>query len=183
MVHISSVMVRKKDVKDLFRLRRVRVPAGAMERESIPGRTTALEESVKNFAERRCQFVVYPGIGTKFDSLDDAYNFYNLYSWEIGFGVRYAKCRLNVHRQKCMQEIACGCAVWNCSVFLHAFVLIVNTIANTCKRTGTFAFVRDKPFVCVCFFPGQGKPVKENTKTIRCGCPALIRLLRSEDRG
>ncbi|XP_024313570.1 uncharacterized protein LOC112270108 [Brachypodium distachyon] len=43
--------------------KRVRVPAGAMERESIPGRTTALEESVKNFAERRCQFVVYPGIG------------------------------------------------------------------------------------------------------------------------
>ncbi|KQK05628.2 hypothetical protein BRADI_2g21255v3 [Brachypodium distachyon] len=29
----------------------------------------------------------------------------------------------------------------------------------------------------------RGKPVKENTKTIRCACTALIRLLRSDDGG
>lgn len=43
-------------------------------------------------------------------SLDEAYSFYNLYSWELGFGIRYGKSRLNVHK-KCMQEILCGCAV------------------------------------------------------------------------
>lgn len=91
--------------------RRVRVPAGTLEQPSNPARASALELSVKKFVEKRSQFVVYPAVATKFDSLDDAYNFYNLYSWEIGFGVRYAKCRLNVHRQKCMQEIVCGCAV------------------------------------------------------------------------
>ena len=50
-------------------------------------------------------------VGTSFDSLEEAYDFYNLYSWESGFGIRYAKSRLNVHRVKCMQEIICACAV------------------------------------------------------------------------
>lgn len=52
-----------------------------------------------------------PVIGISFDSLKEAYDFYNLYSWEIGFGIRYARSRLNVHRAKCMQEIVCGCTV------------------------------------------------------------------------
>jgi hypothetical protein len=55
--------------------------------------------------------VVDPAVGTSFDSLEEAYEFYNLYSWEVGFGVRFSKSRLNVRRTKCMQEIVCGCAV------------------------------------------------------------------------
>uniref|UniRef100_A0A8R7U6H4 Protein FAR1-RELATED SEQUENCE n=3 Tax=Triticum urartu TaxID=4572 RepID=A0A8R7U6H4_TRIUA len=51
-----------------------------------------------------------PKIGTTFDTLGEAYDFYNLYSWEKGFGIRYGKSRLNVSRTKCMQEIVCGCA-------------------------------------------------------------------------
>jgi hypothetical protein len=39
--------------------------------------------------------VVEPAIGMTFDSLGEAYDFYNLYSWEHGFGVRYGKSRLN----------------------------------------------------------------------------------------
>ncbi|VAI58696.1 unnamed protein product [Triticum turgidum subsp. durum] len=35
---------------------------------------------------------------------------YNLYSWEIRFGIRYGKRRLNVERTKCMQEIVCDCS-------------------------------------------------------------------------
>jgi hypothetical protein len=46
-----------------------------------------------------------------FDSVREAYDFYNLYSCERGFGVRYGKSRLNVDRVKCMQEIVCGCSV------------------------------------------------------------------------
>lgn len=42
--------------------------------------------------------------------LQEAYDFYYLYSWECGFGIRFAKSRLNVHRKKCMQETVCGCA-------------------------------------------------------------------------
>ena len=43
--------------------------------------------------------------------MGEAYDFYNLYSWEIGFEIRYEKSRLNVKRTKCMQEIVCGWAV------------------------------------------------------------------------
>ncbi|XP_044946736.1 protein FAR1-RELATED SEQUENCE 5-like isoform X2 [Hordeum vulgare subsp. vulgare] len=82
--------------------------------------------------------VITPTTGTSFDSVGEAYDFYNLYSWEKGFGIRYGKSRLNVERTKCMQEIVCGCS---------------------------------------------GKAGVENTRSCRCECPALIRLLRAEDNG
>ena len=71
----------------------------------------ALEMSVRSYAEDLTKSVVKPELGTSFDSTGEAYDFYNLYSWENGFGVRYGKSRLNVKRTKCMQEIVCGCAV------------------------------------------------------------------------
>ncbi|KAM3393441.1 hypothetical protein ACQJBY_014244 [Aegilops geniculata] len=71
-----------------------------------------------------------------FDSLGEAYDFYNLYSWERGFGIRYSKSRLNAEKTKCMQEVVCGC---------------------------------------------YGKPTKENSRSCRCECPAMIRLLRTSD--
>ena len=49
-------------------------------------------------------------LGTSFDTLGEAYDFSNLYSWEKGFGIRYRKSIPNVERTKCMQEIVCGCA-------------------------------------------------------------------------
>lgn len=54
--------------------------------------------------------VIDPCLGTTFDSLGEAYDFYNLYSWEHGFGIRYGKSRLNAEKTKCMQEIVCGCS-------------------------------------------------------------------------
>ena len=74
---------------------------------------TALEASVRAFVDKKSRNVVNPSIGTSFDSVEEGYEFYNLYSWEVGFGVRYAKSRLNVHQKKCMQEIVCACAVSN----------------------------------------------------------------------
>jgi hypothetical protein len=70
-----------------------------------------LELSLRSHAERKEGAVVDPAVGTSFDSLEEAYEFYNLYSWETGFGVRFAKSILNVNRMKCMQEIVCDCAV------------------------------------------------------------------------
>jgi hypothetical protein len=32
-----------------------------------------------------------PKIGLSFDSMGEAYAYYNLYSWECGFGIRYGK--------------------------------------------------------------------------------------------
>ncbi|KAM3371531.1 hypothetical protein ACQJBY_018766 [Aegilops geniculata] len=118
--------------------RRVRVGKAPEEREMNPNRISALELSVRAYTEKRDGPVVYRSIGASFDSLDEAYEFYNLYSWECGFGVRLAKSRLNVERKRCMQEIVCACA---------------------------------------------GKPLRENSRSARCGCNAMIRLLRSNDKG
>ena len=81
------------------------------ERGMNPDRKMALELSIHAFAEKSEGHVVSLKIGTEFDSLDEAYEFYNVYSWEIGFGIRLAKSRLNVERTRCMQEIVCACAV------------------------------------------------------------------------
>lgn len=77
-------------------------------------------------------------MGITFDSPSEAYDFYNLYSWEHSFGIRYDESCLNAEKTKCMQEIVCGCS---------------------------------------------GKPTAENTKSCRCECPAMIRLLRTAYNG
>ncbi|KAE8807607.1 hypothetical protein D1007_16153 [Hordeum vulgare] len=118
--------------------RRVRIGKASVERKMSAARKSALELSVRAYITKRDGNVANPVIGTSFDSIDEAYNFYNLYSWEVGFGIRLSKSRLNVNRSRCMQEIVCGCA---------------------------------------------GKPVKDNIRSSRCGCNAMIRLLRSEDNG
>ena len=97
---------------------RVRIGATPLERTICSDRMGALEKSIRDYAENPNETVIKPELGTSFDSLGEAYDFYNLYSWENGFGIRYGKSRLNVTRTKCMQEIVCGCAV---SLFMIIF--------------------------------------------------------------
>ncbi|KAE8787232.1 hypothetical protein D1007_38848 [Hordeum vulgare] len=108
---------------------------GCAEREPNPDRKSALELALRAYAEKQDGVVVKPEIGTSFDSLDEGFQFYNLYSWEVGFGVCFAKSRLNVERRKCMQEIVYACA---------------------------------------------GAPLKENSRSIRTGCTAMIRKMNKE---
>lgn len=79
-------------------------------RVACPSRMSALELSMRKYPEQPDKSVVRPKLGLSFDSLGEAYDFYNLYSWEIGFGIRYGRSRLNAERTKCMQEIVCGCS-------------------------------------------------------------------------
>ncbi|XP_048561350.1 protein FAR1-RELATED SEQUENCE 7-like [Triticum urartu] len=90
-----------------FRLRVGRPPP---DRAPCQSRATPLEETIRRYADKPLENVVKPEIGMSFDSLGEAYDFYNLYSWELGFGIRYGKSRLNVEQTKCMQEIVCGCS-------------------------------------------------------------------------
>uniref|UniRef100_A0A453TCE7 Protein FAR1-RELATED SEQUENCE n=1 Tax=Aegilops tauschii subsp. strangulata TaxID=200361 RepID=A0A453TCE7_AEGTS len=108
------------------------------ERSTSADRVIALEKALTGFADNHSETVVIPSVGLTFDSINEAYEFYNLYSWETGFGVRYAKSRSNVKGTKCMQE-----------------------------------------FVC-CY---SGKPKEANSKSSRCQCQAMIRLLRTDDEG
>ncbi|KAI4989742.1 hypothetical protein ZWY2020_038105 [Hordeum vulgare] len=68
------------------------------ERDANPSRIPALEASIRAYADGKVGAVVNPALGTSFDTVEEAYEFYNLYSWDTGFGVRYAKTRLNIHR-------------------------------------------------------------------------------------
>ena len=72
---------------------------------------SALELSIRKYDEQPDKSVVRPELGLSFVSLGEAYDFYNLYLWEIEFGIRYGKSRLNAERTKSMQEIVCGCSV------------------------------------------------------------------------
>jgi hypothetical protein len=90
---------------------RNRVGKAPPERALNSSRITALERTLREFPARSNGEVIVPEVGVSFDSIGEAYDFYNLYSCERGFGVRYGKSRLNVDRVKCMQEIVCGCSV------------------------------------------------------------------------
>jgi hypothetical protein len=81
------------------------------ERPTKTGRISALESAFRGFAERDSHAVVNPKVGTVFDSVGEAYDYYNLFSWECGFGIRYGKSRTNVRGTKCMQELLCSCSV------------------------------------------------------------------------
>ena len=70
---------------------RVRVGKHPPDRKPCPDRTGALEQTIRGDADKLGEHVVEPAIGLTFDSLGEAYDFYNLYSWEHGFGIRCGK--------------------------------------------------------------------------------------------
>lgn len=57
----------------------VRIRKASAERELNPNRKSAIELSMRAFITKFDGNVVNPAIGTSFDSLDEAYQFYNLY--------------------------------------------------------------------------------------------------------
>ena len=52
-----------------------------------------------------------PVVGMDFNSCEEAKDFYNLYSWERGFGIRYGPCRRNGNKYRLRQDIVCSCEV------------------------------------------------------------------------
>ncbi|OQU88536.1 hypothetical protein SORBI_3002G052800 [Sorghum bicolor] len=50
--------------------------------------------------------VIRPSVGMSFDSRAEAYDFYNLHSWELGFGIR---CNMTVDKSVVSQDIVCSC--------------------------------------------------------------------------
>ncbi|CAM0151157.1 unnamed protein product [Urochloa decumbens] len=79
------------------------------EREPKPGFMSAYEESLKRYADKWSDIVIRPSIGMSFDSLAEAYEFYNLYSWEVGFGIRWNDSTKNADKSVMVQEIVCNC--------------------------------------------------------------------------
>ena len=79
---------------------RFRIGAAAPGRAPCLGRTSALQKAIRGFADQPGTIVIVPALGTSFDTLGEPYDFYNLYSWEKGFGIRHGKSRMHVERTK-----------------------------------------------------------------------------------
>jgi hypothetical protein len=79
------------------------------EREPKKGRVSAFEKSLKSYADNKSNVVINPAVGVSFDSHADAYDFCNLYSWEVAFGIRWNDSTNNAEESVMVQEIVCSC--------------------------------------------------------------------------
>jgi hypothetical protein len=69
----------------------------------------ALEVAMRTAGQRQTTEVFEPTLGMVFDSYEEGYEFYNLYSWEAGFGIIYNRnaTRKNDKDYRTMQEFCC----------------------------------------------------------------------------
>ncbi|KAK3126538.1 hypothetical protein QOZ80_7AG0558080 [Eleusine coracana subsp. coracana] len=91
------------------RVRRVRQHSIPDQREPKPGRVSAYEQSLKNYTEKKSNVVIDPAVGTSFDSCGEAFDFYNLYSWEMGFGIRWGGSAKDPSKNIIMEQIVRCC--------------------------------------------------------------------------
>ncbi|TVU40454.1 hypothetical protein EJB05_13919 [Eragrostis curvula] len=71
----------------------------------------AVERALRQAGNRGERSIFEPAIGAVFDSPAEGYEFYNMFSWEQGFGVRYGRCRKNASGRRSRQDIVCACEV------------------------------------------------------------------------
>lgn len=76
----------------------------------------AVEEAMRKPNDDTKEHMFLPKVGAVFPSLGDAYQFYNLYSWEVGFSIRkatnqYGKKEADGTKPINMQEYRCQRAV------------------------------------------------------------------------
>lgn len=123
-----------------FKRRRCGV-VGPDSRASVEGRMSPLEVALRGFGDREKGPILEPMPGMEFDSSEEAFDFYNMYSWEVGFGIRYAS-------------------------------------SQSYRKNGE-VYVNMQTMVCAC----AGSPGNGAIRSKMQGCPALVRLLRTDDHG
>ncbi|KAL6658416.1 hypothetical protein ACP70R_004002 [Stipagrostis hirtigluma subsp. patula] len=69
--------------------------------------TRALSRAI----QRTTNEIFFPYIGLEFDSTEEAKNFYNLYSWEVGFGITTGRSDENNNGYKTHQDYYCSCEI------------------------------------------------------------------------
>ncbi|WVZ71328.1 hypothetical protein U9M48_019922 [Paspalum notatum var. saurae] len=70
---------------------------------------SAVARALRNADLNNCEYVFTPSVGDEFNSCEEAKEFYNLYSWEVGFGIRYGRSRTNGNGYRTRQDIVCSC--------------------------------------------------------------------------
>ena len=48
----------------------------------------AIEKALRNASNRKGRFIFEPTPGMTFDCVSETQEFYNIYSWEVGFGTK-----------------------------------------------------------------------------------------------
>lgn len=97
-----------------------------------PWNESAMSRALRQAKEQGGICIFYPSEGTTFNSCEEAKDFYNLYSWEVGFGIRYGKSRKNSNGYRTKQELVCSCEVIITAKHQPLYVLN-NIIAKLCK--------------------------------------------------
>jgi hypothetical protein len=120
-----------------------------------------------NAPSRKTKYIFEPSLGTKFNCLTEAQEFYNIYSWEAGFGTKKGD-----KREGRMQEFHCQCKVIKKQFALpseHVWRTIFASFKKLIKRS--------------CFLCMQVSDNCVQYKTMKKKCPAMVRLRRTEDFG
>lgn len=72
---------------------------------------SAISRALRIAGNREGQQVFLPSEGLEFNSCEEAKEFYNLYSWEVGFGIRKGGSRKNGNKYITRQDLVCSCEV------------------------------------------------------------------------
>lgn len=83
--------------------KRERLPKGAPD-QSPPSLMGAIERALRYSSTRKTKYIFEPTPGMTFDCVAEAQEFYNIYSWEVGFGTKKGDKHGNT-----MQEFQCQC--------------------------------------------------------------------------
>lgn len=70
-----------------------------------------IEIALRNAPYRKTKYIFEPVVGITFDDEEEAYHFYNMYSWEFGFGIKKANRDTNKKGFHTYRELRCLCAV------------------------------------------------------------------------
>lgn len=66
-----------------------------------------IEESMRKYCEDKRTVMFKPEVGMEFSSTEEAYQFYNMYSWVAGFSIRLGDNYTNKKKERTMQEYLC----------------------------------------------------------------------------
>jgi hypothetical protein len=112
---------------------------------------------MRNSATRTTKYILEPVVGTCFDSLAEAYEFYNLYSWEVGFGIRYGHSYINWEKYRSSQDLICQLEVKHVAISKQLLMSIFDVVLFT------IWFVSDRMNArFVCCHRGLTRGIKTN---------------------
>ncbi|KAM0845877.1 hypothetical protein ACQ4PT_056065 [Festuca glaucescens] len=69
----------------------------------------SVEKALRESSSRGEKCIFLPKQGQVFQTLEEAYEYFNMYSWKVGFGIRYGRSRVNAANLKSRQDLVCSC--------------------------------------------------------------------------